>query len=124
MLGGFDINQVGYYVWIPFAAAAYGGMLGGTFSSFLIKKGFSINASRKIALLVAALFIPSSAFILSVPVGWAIVFISMACFGHQFRNVINQTLPTDLYPKHKVGSVAGIIGSSGALGGFAVQLIA
>jgi ACS family hexuronate transporter-like MFS transporter len=121
---GFDIKQVGYYGWIPFAAAACGSMLGGTFSSFLIRKGLSINASRKIALLIAALFLPASAFILSVPVGWAIVFISMAYFGHQFWNVINQTLPTDLYPKHKVGSVAGIIGSSGAFGGFAVQLIA
>jgi len=48
----------------------------------------------------------------------------MAYFGHQFWNVINQTLPTDLYPKYNVGSVAGIIGSSGAFGGFAVQLIA
>jgi hypothetical protein len=35
-----------------------------------------------------------------------------------------RTLPTDLYPRYKVGSVAGIIGSSGAFGGFAVQLIA
>jgi ACS family hexuronate transporter-like MFS transporter len=121
---GFDIKQVGYYGWIPFAAAACGSMLGGSFSSFLIKKGRSVNASRKIALLVAALFMPASAFILSVPVGWAIVFISMAYFGHQFWNVINQTLPTDLYPTYKVGSVAGIIGSSGAFGGFAVQLIA
>jgi ACS family hexuronate transporter-like MFS transporter len=121
---GFDIKQVGYYGWIPFAAAACGSMLGGTFSSFLIKKGLSVNASRKIALFVAALFMPASAFILSVPIGWAIVFISMAYFGHQFWNVINQTLPTDLYPRYKVGSVAGIIGSSGAFGGVAVQLIA
>jgi ACS family hexuronate transporter-like MFS transporter len=67
---------------------------------------------------------PASAFILSVPIGWAIVFISMAYFGHQFWNVINQTLPTDLYPRHKVGSVAGIIGSSGSFGGFAIMLIA
>jgi len=121
---GFDIKQVGYYGWIPFAAAACGSMLGGTFCSFLIRKKLSVNASRKITLLVAALFMPASAFILSVPIGWAIVFISMAYFGHQFWNVINQTLPTDLYPRHKVGSVAGIIGSSGSFGGFTVMLIA
>ncbi len=121
---GFDTREIAYYGWIPFAAAACGSLMGGALSSKLIKKGKSINASRKITLAMAVLFLPISAFVVSAPTGLAIVFISAAYLGHQFWNVIVQALPTDLYPRFKVGSVAGIIGCAGALGGFTFFLIA
>jgi ACS family hexuronate transporter-like MFS transporter len=121
---GLVIQEIAYYGWIPFAAAACGSLVGGALSSKLIKKGKSIDASRKIALAVSVLFLPISAFLVSVPTGLAIVFISAAYLGHQFWNVIVQGLPTDLYPQYKVGSVAGIIGCAGALGGFTFFLMA
>ena len=121
---GFDIREVGYFGWIPFAAAAIGSLSGGTLSSVLIRRGMSINRSRKIALGIAAMCLPISAAIVSAPTAWAIAFICAAYFGHQFWNVIIQTLPADLFPKYKVGSVAGIIGSAGALGGFCFQFLA
>ncbi len=120
----FDIKDVGTYGWIPFAAAACGSVFGGTLSSRLIKKGFTINKARKIALFIGAMFLPASAFITSASNFWALVIISMGYFGHQFSTVIHQTLPADLYPKYKVASVAGIIGCAGALGGFVMQYVA
>jgi ACS family hexuronate transporter-like MFS transporter len=60
---------------------------------------------------------PAAIMVVSVPVSLAIVFISLAFMGHQIWNVVIQTLPADLYPKSHVGSVAGLIGSSGAFGG-------
>ena len=121
---GFDIQDVGYFGWIPFAAAALGSLAGGTLSSELIRRGKSINRSRKIALCIGAICLPISAAIVSAPTAWAIFFISAAYFGHQIWNVIIQTLPADLFPNYKVGSVAGIIGCAGALGGFCFQFIA
>ena len=121
---GFDIKDVGYFGWIPFAAAAIGSLAAGALSSELIRRGISINRSRKIALCIGAVCLPISAGIVSAPTAWAIVYISMAYFGHQMWNVIIQTLPADLFPSYEVGSVAGIIGCAGALGGFCFQFVA
>jgi len=120
---GFDIKQIGYYAWIPYAAAGVGSMFGGWFSSWLMKKDWTLNASRKLALGIAAALMPAAAFVVPAPTGWAIVFISLAFLGHQFWSVIIQTLPADLYPKGMVGSVAGLIGASGSFGAMLFALI-
>ena len=44
---GFDIKQIGSTGWVPFAFAAAGSFVGGGLGSFLIRRGFSINRSRK-----------------------------------------------------------------------------
>ena len=121
---GFNIQDVGYFGWIPFAAAAFGSLGGGALSSKLIRRGISLNRSRKIVLCIGAICLPISAAIVSAPTAWAIAFISAAYFGHQIWNVIIQTLPADLFPNYEVGSVAGIIGCAGALGGFCFQFVA
>ena len=120
---GFDIKKIGYYAWIPYAAAGVGSLFGGWFSSFLIKKGVTLNASRKIALGVSASLMPLAAFVVPSPIGLSIVFISLAFLGHQFWSVIIQTLPADLYPQGTVGSVAGLIGASGSFGAMLFALI-
>lgn len=120
---GFDIKDIGYYAWIPYAAAGVGSMLGGWFSSFLMKKGFTLNFSRKVALGISAGLMPLAAFVVPAPTPWAIVFISLAFLGHQFWSVIVQTLPADIYPQSTVGSVAGLIGASGSFGAMLFALI-
>jgi ACS family hexuronate transporter-like MFS transporter len=120
---GFDIKDIGYYAWIPYAAAGIGSMSGGWISSFLIKKGMTLNASRKIALGMSAALMPLAAFVVPAPTGMAILFISLAFLGHQFWSVILQTLPTDLYPKGTVGSVAGLMGASGSFSAMLFALI-
>jgi len=102
---GFNIKEIGYYAWIPYAAAGVGSMFGGWVSSYLIKRGLTLNASRKIALGVSASLMPLAAFIVPSPTGLAILFISLAFLGHQFWSVIIQTMPADLYPQGMVGSV-------------------
>jgi ACS family hexuronate transporter-like MFS transporter len=98
-------------------------MSGGWISSFLIKKGMTLNASRKIALGMSAALMPLAAFVVPAPTGMAILFISLAFLGHQFWSVILQTLPTDLYPKGTVGSVAGLMGASGSFSAMLFALI-
>lgn len=120
---GFNIKEIGYYAWIPYAAAGIGSLFGGWFSSFLIRRGVTLNASRKIALGVSASLMPLAAFVVPSPTGLAIFFISLAFLGHQFWSVIIQTLPADLYPRGSVGSVAGLIGASGSFGAMLFALI-
>jgi len=120
---GFNIKEIGYYAWIPYAAAGLGSLFGGWFSSHLIKRGITLNASRKIALGISASLMPFAAFVVPSPTGLAIVFISLAFLGHQFWSVIVQTLPADLFPQGAVGSVAGLIGASGSFGAMLFALI-
>ena len=116
---GFNIAEVGYFAWIPYAAAGCGSLFGGWLSSRLLGRGQSLDRARKITLGLGAALMPAAALVVSVPAGIAILFISLAFMGHQIWNVVVQTLPADLYPKSQVGSVAGLIGSAGAFGGMA-----
>ena len=120
---GFNIAEVGYFAWIPYAAAGCGSLFGGWLSSRLLGRGRSLDGARKITLGLGAALMPAAALVVSVPAGVAILFISLAFAGHQIWNVIVQTLPADLYPKSQVGSVAGLIGSAGAFGGMVFAAI-
>jgi ACS family hexuronate transporter-like MFS transporter len=119
-----NIKQIGAYAWIPYALAGAGSLLGGWLSSFLLRRGLSLNASRKIALGLSASLMPVSLGIVSAPLSLAIVFFSLAMFAHQFWSTIMQTLAADLFPARMVGSVAGLMGAAGSFGAMFFSYVA
>jgi ACS family hexuronate transporter-like MFS transporter len=114
---GFDVKAVGTYAWIPYAAAGVGCLLGGWFSSYLVRREFSLGVARKLALGLSAVVMPSILFVPRLPVAWALVIFSLAYFGQQSWSTLVMVLPTDLFPANVVGSVAGLVGFGGAMGG-------
>ena len=114
---GFDIKGIGSVAWIPFAAAGVGCLLGGGLSSWLVHRGRSIDIARKIPLGLAAAAMPWVMFVPHVSVPWCIALFSLAFFGHQWWSTLMMILPTDLFPKRAVGTVAGLVGLGGAMGG-------
>jgi ACS family hexuronate transporter-like MFS transporter len=121
---GFDIKQVGAYAWIPYAAAGIGCLLGGWFSGRLLRAGFSLDAARKLALGASAVVMPSIVFVTVVPVDLAIALFSVAFFGQQSWSTLVMIVPTDLFPRRIVASVAGLVGFGGAMGGVVFNLVA
>ena len=121
---GFDIKQVGAYAWIPYAAAGLGCLLGGWFSGRLLRGGLSLNAARKVALGASAAVMPLIIFVTLVPTELAIVLFSIAFFGQQSWSTLVMIVPTDLFPRRVVASVAGLVGFGGAMGGVVFNLIA
>jgi ACS family hexuronate transporter-like MFS transporter len=117
-----NIKQIGYYAWIPYALAGAGSLFGGWFSGYLIRRGWSVASSRKFCLGIAASLLPASLLITASPVAMAILFFSMAMFGHQFWSTIMQTLAADLFPPEAVGSVTGLVGAAGSFGGMLFNL--
>lgn len=113
---GLDIIRIGTYAWIPYAFAGAGSFLGGWLSSFLLTKNFSLDTSRKICMGFSAALLPASLLITEASLSMAVVFFSMAMFGHQFWSTILQTLAADIFPSRVVGSVAGLMGSVGTYG--------
>jgi ACS family hexuronate transporter-like MFS transporter len=121
---GFDIRQVSYYAWIPYAASGLGSFLGGWLSSSLLQRGRSLDFSRKFVLGLSALFMPVVMFVPHVPVAWALGLFSIAFFCQQSWSGLIMTLPADIFPLHAVGSVAGMVGFGGAIGGAIFGVIA
>jgi ACS family hexuronate transporter-like MFS transporter len=114
---GFDIKHVSYYGWIPYAASGVGSVLGGWLSSTLLDRGRSLDFSRKFALGLSALLMPVVMLVPHVPVGWALLLFSIAFFCQQSWSGLIMTLPADIFPLSAVGSVSGLIGFGGGIGG-------
>jgi ACS family hexuronate transporter-like MFS transporter len=115
---GYDIKGMAAFAWMPWAGAGVGCIVVGYFSSWLITRGFSVNASRKVALAVSVAVMPS---LFMVPYiesnAWVIVPFIIGYFGQQAWSTLVMTLPTDLFPRAAIGSVAGLVGFGGAIGG-------
>jgi ACS family hexuronate transporter-like MFS transporter len=121
---GFNIKGIGRYAWIPSAAAGIGCLLGGWFSNYLVRREFTLGFARKLALGLSAAVMPFIILVPHVAVSWAIVLFSLAYFGQQSWSTLVMVLPTDLFPRGVVGSVAGLVGFGGAMGGIAFGQVA
>src|SRR5207245_8992443 len=64
---GFDIKAVGTFAWIPPVAAGIGCLVGGWFSSWLLRRQLPLNRARKIALGARASIMPLILFVPDVP---------------------------------------------------------
>jgi ACS family hexuronate transporter-like MFS transporter len=116
---GFDVKGVGTFAWVPHVAAGIGCLLAGWWSSELVRRHFSVDMARKLVLGLSAAIMPSVIFIPYVSVAWTIVIFSLAYLGQQSWSTLIMVLPTDLFPSRVVGSIAGLVGFGGAMGGIA-----
>ncbi len=121
---GFDIKHVGYYAWIPYAASGIGSFLGGWSSSRLLRRGRSLDLSRKLVLGISAAMMPAVMLVPLVPVSYALMLFSIAFFAQQSWSGLIMTIPADVFPLSAVGTVSGLIGFGGSIGGAIFGLIA
>ena len=98
--------------------------MGGWYSSRLLRKGRSLDAARKIALGLSAWFMPVVMLVPLVPVQAAIVLFSVAFFCQQSWSGLIMTLPADIFPLSAVGTVSGLVGFGGAIGGAVFGVVA
>jgi ACS family hexuronate transporter-like MFS transporter len=121
---GFDIKQVSYYAWIPYAASGIGSFMGGWCSSRLLRRGCSLNLSRKLVLGVNAAMMPAVMLAPLAPVRYALALFSIAFFAQQSWSGLIMTIPADVFPLSAVGTVSGLVGFGGAIGGAIFGLVA
>jgi len=120
----FNIKQVSYYAWIPYAASGVGSFVGGFSSSRLLRGGFSLDGARKIALGVSAALMPVVMLVPIVPVHFALALFSIAFFCQQSWSGLVMTVPADMFPLSAVGTVSGFVGFGGAIGGAIFGIVA
>ena len=126
----FDIKQVGAFGWVPYLFAAMGGLLGGFYSSSLVRKGMSASKARKTAITIGSVIMLASltttAFYmdeLKDHVNMAIALISASLFGFQFLINNLQTLPSDYFNGKNVGTVSGMGGTAAVAGTIILTLL-
>jgi MFS transporter, ACS family, aldohexuronate transporter len=109
-------------VMIAYSISVFGSIGGGWLSSILIKHGKSVNFARKTTMFICILLIVPIFTVPFVHQLWLVVaLLGLATAGHQGWSANLFTLPSDMFPKSAVGSVIGIGGMMGALGGVLLQ---
>lgn len=126
----FDLKQIGAFAWVPYVFAAIGGLLGGFYSSALVRKGMPAAKARKnsitigsVIMLVALAAIAIYLDHLRDHANIAIALISATLFGFQFLINNLQTLPSDYFHGKNVGTVAGMGGTAAVIGTIIITLL-
>ncbi len=121
---GLNISSFGLPLIVIYLMSDVGSVAGGWLSSTLINRGVSVNMSRKVALFVFALFAVPIFFVHDVHDLWpAVLIIGLATIAHQGFSCNVYTLPSDLFPRAAVGTVLGIGGAMGAVGGMLMSVV-
>jgi len=95
-----------------------GSIAGGWFSSKLIQQGRTPNFARKVTMIMAGLCVLPLLFVTGVSNMWlAVLLIGIALAGHQAFSTNLLSIPPDMFPKRAVGSVIGLGGFAGGIGG-------
>lgn len=122
---GIKIDKIGLPLMIIYIMSDIGSIVGGWFSSFLIKRGWSVNDSRKLAMLIAALSVAPVYFAAQTSQLWiSIGLIGLAMAAHSAWSANLFTITTDIFPQRVVGSVVGIGSTAGAIGGMFAATVA
>jgi ACS family hexuronate transporter-like MFS transporter len=117
---GLDLASLGPPLVVIYTMTSAGSIGGGWLSGCLLKRGWSVNASRKTTLLICALCVVPVVFAAKASNLWVATFlIGLAAAAHQGWAANLFTLVSDLFPKQVVGSVVGLgvmFGSVAAMG--------
>lgn len=119
-----DLKSIGLPLVVIYLVADVGSIGGGWLSSSLIKRGWTVNRSRKLAMFICAasvvpIMLAAKASNLWVAVG----LVSLAAAAHQGWSANLFTLVSDTFPRRAVGSVVGIGGMAGSIGGMLIALV-
>ncbi len=121
---GIDLKSIGLPLIIVYLIADAGSVAGGWLSSSMIKRGVSVNRARKTAMLVCAIAVVPVAFAAKASNVWiAVLLVGLAAGAHQGWSANIFTTTSDMFPRKAIGSVVGIGGMAGAIGGMLISKI-
>jgi ACS family hexuronate transporter-like MFS transporter len=118
-----DLQHIGPPLVVIYLAADVGSVAGGWLSSWFLKRGWELTRARKTTMLIFACLVLAIVF---VPFAAGNLWLTVALIGiaagsHQGWSANVFTMGSDCFPRKAVGSVVGIGGLGGAIGGALVQ---
>lgn len=119
-----DLKNVGLPLIVVYLIADVGSVAGGWLSSSMIKRGASVNRARKTAMLICALAVVPVVFAAKASNVWiAVLLVGLAAAAHQGWSANLFTTTSDMFPRRAIGSVVGIGGMAGAIGGMMISQV-
>ena len=113
-----DLAHFGPPLVVVYLVSDVGSISGGWLSSRLIRLGYTVNRARKLTMLLASVLVVPVMFAMHADNLWlAVAIVGVATAGHQAFSATLYTFPSDVFPKQAVGTVVGIGGTAGAIGG-------
>ena len=115
---GLTLDKLGPPLVVVYLAADIGSIGGGWLSSYLIQRGWTVNRARKTTMLLCAVCVlPMLTVAQATNVWYAVAALSLATAAHQGWSANAYTLVSDMFPRSAVGTVVGIGGAAGSVGG-------
>ena len=121
---GLDLRGMALPLFIIYSGASVGSIAGGWLSSSLLKRGWSVNASRKTAMLVCALAVTPIMLAARTNNAWLAVFlVAIAAGAHQGWSANIYTLASDMFPRSAVGAVVAFATMIGMISGMLISKV-
>jgi MFS transporter, ACS family, hexuronate transporter len=118
---GLVLSKIRWPIMVIYVISDCGSVAGGWLSSSLIKRGQAVNRARKVAMLLCAICVVPIVFAYRTQNLWgAVLLIGLAAAAHQGFSANLFTLTSDTFPAQAVGSVVGMGGMAGAIGGMLI----
>lgn len=117
---GMEKTEIALPIALIYTLTMFGSIGGGAFPGYFIKRGMDAFSARRMAMFVIALF--PLVVLLAQPLGYIsvwipILLIAVGASAHQAWSANIFTTVSDMFPKKAVGSVVGIGGFAGGMGG-------
>ncbi len=114
---GIDLRNGLIAVWIPFVAADVGSFFAGWLSGFLIRRGWSLGAARKLPVIYGGigmtLIIPT---IFTTNLYLIALLFGLVTFTYAGFTTMANVMPSDLFGSESVASVSGLSGTGAGIG--------
>lgn len=120
---GMDLKSIAIFATLAFLASDLGNIFGGGASSWLIRKGWTVNRARKTVMVPCALCIMLGLVVPFVPAKVAVGLIAIVMFCYQSWSVNMLTIPADVLPRHIVASAAGLSHMGAGFGGIVMNYV-
>jgi ACS family hexuronate transporter-like MFS transporter len=118
---GFDLNKIAIAIPLIYIMAVFVGIVFGWLPRFFIRQGWPVKRARKTTMMITASLLPISATAVFATNPWiAILLVSLACGAHNGWSANIFTLISDCFPSDAVGSMTGLAGFAGGLGGLII----
>ena len=121
---GLDIQQLGPPLVTIYALVTILSIAGGWLANVLVRLGWSQNRTRKTCLLLFALCVLPITLVQGAGLWGAVGLIGLAGAAHQAWSANLFTTVSDMFPQRTIGSVVGLGGMAGSIGGILFPLYA
>lgn len=114
---GMDVKAIGIYGWVPYVGAMLGAWFGGLLAQSFLKKGWTVNKTRKTVITIGCLIMLPSLLAMANPGApvMAVIIMAIILFGFQTAIGNVQTLPSDFFSGKTVGTLSGFSGMAAKL---------